>query len=142
MAKLPLLHFDDNSYPDELIVNLQGMDRLWAFKSRIVVPISHIESIRVAEPANIQDKRIVKVVGASGIGGFKVGDFLEWNRGKEKNRLLFWDVHHRQAVVDGKVVAITLRDERYDEELVLQFDDCRSEKVMEVLQAKLNEASS
>ena len=117
------------------------MDKLCAFKSRIVVPISHIESIKVAEPANMQDKRIVNVVGASGISGFKVGDFLEWNRGKEKNRLLLWDVHHKQAVVDGKVVAITLRDERY-EELVLEVDDFRSEKVMRVLQAMLNEASS
>jgi len=117
------------------------MDKLCAFKSRIVVPISHIESIKVAEPANMQVKRIVKVVGASGIGGLKVGDFLEWNRGKEKNRLLLWDVHHKQAVVDGKVVAITLRDERY-EELVLQVEDFRSEKVMRVLQAMLIEASS
>ena len=87
----------------------------------------------------MQVKRIVKVAGASGIGGFKVGDFLEWNRGKEKNRLLFWDVHHKEAVVDGKVVAITLRDER---ELVLQVEDFRSEKVMRVLQAMLDEASS
>eukprot|EP00984_Skeletonema_dohrnii_P015432 scaffold6669_cov78-Skeletonema_dohrnii-CCMP3373.AAC.2 len=46
-----------------------------------------------------------------------------------------------KAAVDGKVAAITFRDERC-EELVLQVDDFRSEKVMEVLQAMLNEASS
>ena len=61
VAKVPLLQFDDNSYPDELIVKLQGMDKLWAFKNRIVVPIAHIESIKIAEPANIQDKRLVLV---------------------------------------------------------------------------------
>ena len=137
--KLPLLQFDDESDPDELIVKLQGMDKVWAFKSNIIVPISHIESIRVAVPADIHEKRLVKVVGA-GIGGFKVGDFLECNHDKEKNRLLFVDVHHKQAAADGKVILIALRDERY-EELVLEVDDDDSEKVMKELQAKLEGAS-
>ena len=136
--KLALLQFDDESDPSELIVKLQGMDKVWAFKSKIIVPISHIESIRVAGPGEIKADRLVKVVGA-GIGGFKVGDFLESN-GKEKNRLLFLDVHHKQAAADGKVILIVLKDERY-EELVLEVDDVGSEKVMKVLLGQLDGAS-
>ena len=133
------LESDDNFSPDELIVELQGMDKVWAFKSKIIVPISHIESIRVAEHAEIHEKRLVKVVGA-GIGGFKVGDFLECNHGEEKNRLLFLDVHHKQAAAEGRVILIALKDERY-EELVLEVDDVNSEKVMKVLLGKLDGAS-
>jgi hypothetical protein len=139
-AKLPLLQFvADNSYPEELIVKLHGMDKVWAFKNKIIVPISHVQSIQVADPANIQDRRLVKVVG-TGIGSFKVGDFLDWNHDKEENRTLFWDVHHKQAAIDGKVIVITLRDKKY-KELVLVVDD-ESEKVMKELKAMLDETPS
>jgi len=121
VAKVPLLQFDDNSYPDELIVKLQGMDKLWAFKNRIIVPIAHIESIKTAEPANIQDKRLglVKVAG--------VGAKVSKNRGKEK------------MTVNGKMIVITLRDERY-KELKLNVNDVESEKVIKVLHEMLREA--
>mmetsp|Transcript_6968 Transcript_6968/g.14482 ORF Transcript_6968/g.14482 Transcript_6968/m.14482 type:complete len:139 (-) Transcript_6968:64-480(-) len=121
VAKVPLLQFDDNSYPDELIVKLQGMDKLRAFRNRIIVPIARIESIKTAEPANIQDKRLglVKVAG--------VGAVLERNRGKEK------------MAVNGKMIVIALRDERYTE-LKLKVNDVESEKVIKVLQEMLREA--
>ncbi len=102
-------------------------------KSKIIVRISRIESIQVADPANIQETRLVRIVGTR-IGSFKVGDFLYWNRIKEENRLLFWDIHHKQAAIDGKVIAVTSRDERYNE-LVVEVDDDESENVMEELQA-------
>jgi hypothetical protein len=141
-VKLQLSQFadDDNAHPDELIVKLQGADKVWALKNKIIVPISHIESIKVADPANIQDRRLVKVVGA-GIASFKVGDFLECNHDKEENRLLFLDIHHKQAAVDGKVIIMTLRYEKYNE-LVLEVDDDESEKVMKEFQAMRDEASS
>mmetsp|Transcript_30141 Transcript_30141/g.51265 ORF Transcript_30141/g.51265 Transcript_30141/m.51265 type:complete len:139 (-) Transcript_30141:1269-1685(-) len=121
VAKVPLLQFDDNSYPDELIVKLQGMDKLRAFRNRIIVPIARIESIKTAEPANIQDKRLglVKVAG--------VGAVLERNRGKEK------------MAVNGKMIVIALRDERYTE-LKLKVNDVESEKVIKVLHEMLREA--
>ena len=75
-------------------------------KSKIIVRISRIESIQVADPVNIQETRLVRIVGTR-IGSFKVGNFLGWNHGKEENRLLFWDIHHKQAAVDGKVIVIT-----------------------------------
>eukprot|EP00985_Skeletonema_marinoi_P002990 scaffold1236_cov138-Skeletonema_marinoi.AAC.7 len=127
VAKVPLLQFDDNSYPDELIVKLQGMDKLWAFKNRIVVPIAHIESIKIAEPANIQDKRL-GLVKVSGVGvKVKISDVLERNRGKE------------EMAVNGKMIVIALRDERY-KELNLKVNDVESEKVIKVLQEMLREA--
>ena len=119
------------------IVKLQGMhNKLWAFnfQNMIIVPVSHIESTQVvADPANIQARRCINVTG-TGMGSFKVGDFLYWNRIKEENRLLFWDIHHKQAAIDGKVIAVTSRDERYNE-LVVEVDDDESENVMEELQA-------
>eukprot|EP00984_Skeletonema_dohrnii_P029038 scaffold19343_cov84-Skeletonema_dohrnii-CCMP3373.AAC.2 len=116
VAKVPLLQFDDNSYPDELIVKLQGMDKLWAFKNRTIVPIAHIESIKIAEPANIQDKQL-GLVKVAGVGvKVKISD-----RGR-------------------KMIVITLRDERY-KELNLKINDVESAKVIKVLQEMLREAS-
>ena len=86
------------SEEDEVIVKLQlqGMDELLlAIKSRnVVVPIS---SITILEPADIH----------GGFSRYKVGDFLEQHRGKENDRLLFKNVHHKQAALDGKVIVIT-----------------------------------
>mmetsp|Transcript_15077 Transcript_15077/g.19229 ORF Transcript_15077/g.19229 Transcript_15077/m.19229 type:complete len:120 (+) Transcript_15077:168-527(+) len=103
------------------------MDKLWAFKNRIVVPISHIESIKIAEPANIQDNRL-GLVKVSGVGvKVKISDVLERNRGKEK------------MAVNGKMIIIALRDERY-KELNLKVNDVESEEVIKVLQEMLREA--
>mmetsp|Transcript_3270 Transcript_3270/g.5021 ORF Transcript_3270/g.5021 Transcript_3270/m.5021 type:complete len:142 (-) Transcript_3270:205-630(-) len=131
-----LLQFDDIAYPEELIVKLQGTDKLTAFRNKISVPIDHIESIKVIELGNIQDEHhgLVEVAGVGAAGSLgrrsKVGSrhSMVWNRGKEKK------------AVKGKAVAITLINERYTE-LVLEVNDIESEKVVKVLLEMLHEAS-
>ena len=122
--KLPLLRLNNNQ-PKQLQVQLKGIDKIWAFRSKINVPITHVESIEVVEHSTLRG--LVKVVGA-GIGGYKVGTFYDCRR------YVFVDVHHP----DGKIIIVTLRDERF-KELILQIDD-ESENVVEQLQKMIDEA--
>ena len=127
-----MLQFDDIAYPEELIVKLQGTDKLTAFRNKISVPIDHIESIKVIEPVNIQDERhgLVEVAGVGAAGSLgrrpKIGSrqSMARNRGKEKKSV-------------GKAVAITFRKKRY-KEIALEINDDESEKVIEVLQEMLD----
>jgi hypothetical protein len=131
VSKLPTLQFDNNyNHPEELIVSLEGIDKVWSFKSRITVPISHIQSVEVVDPKTFHHARLVKVSGA-GVGHYKVGTFLECKRG-EKNKLVFYDVHHSNEGINGKLIIITLNDEHYSK-LVLEVDDDVSEKVLQAL---------
>lgn len=106
------------------------IDKVGSFKSRITVPISHIQSVEVVDPTTFHHARLIKVSGA-GVGHYKVGTFLECKRG-EKNKLVFYDVHHSKAGINGKLIIITLNDEHYSK-LVLEVDDDVSEKVLQAL---------
>ena len=75
-----------------------------------------------------------------GFSRYKVGDFLEQHRdrGKEKDRLLFKNVHHKQAALDGKVIVIT-EDERYLQLILGSYCDVRPAKEMEMFHEMLYE---
>ena len=122
----------ESNTSEELIVNLSGMDKVWAFKKNLHVPISHIECIQTAETSFTEDKRLIKVVGA-GIGHYKVGTFLEL--GDEKKKIVFLDVHHKEAVKGGKFIVIKLHDERY-KELILEVG-CDSEMAIQELSTRV-----
>ena len=76
---------------------------------------------------------MIVYLGAGGFSRSKVGDFLEQHRdrGKEKDRLLFKNVHHKQAALDGKVIVIT-EDERYVQLVLGSYCDVRPAKEMEI----------
>ena len=128
-----LLQFDDITYPDELIVKSQGKDMLRAFRSKISVPIDHIESITVFEPANIQDDQGLVKVGAGSLVRSRRSEVgtrksLERSSCKEKK------------AAEGKAITLTLRNERC-KELVFEINDVESEKVIRVLQEMFEVAS-
>ncbi len=123
-----MLQFDDITYPDELIVKSQGKDTLRAFRSKISVPIDHIESITVFEPANIQDDHGLVKVGAGSLS----------RRSKVGTRKSFGRNHGK--VVEGKAIKIALRNEKC-KELAFEVNDVESEKVIRVLQEMFEVAS-
>ena len=119
VAKLPLLRFDDNSYPDELIIKFQGMGKWCPFKSRTTVPISHIKSVRITESKSNHDAHLVKV--------------------KEARRMSRASLStHNKKNQDGKVLTITI-NEKSRKQLCLQVNDYESEKVLKVLREMCNE---
>ena len=88
---------------DALIVHVLAWDRLWAFKSRIGVPLVHVSSAEVdPEIARREWWKGIKAPGTALPGVIKAGTFYQ---GRER---VFWDVHD-----PDKTVVIQLRNERY-----------------------------
>jgi len=99
---------------DALIVHVRGMDRLWALKSRLEIPISHVVGAEVdAEIARAWHKGI-RAGGTHVPGVITAGTFYQ------EGERVFWDVHDPE-----KTVVIRLRDERYAS-LVIEVDNPHS----------------
>ena len=108
---------------DALIVYVQGMDRLFALRSRLEVPLSHVEG---AEADPQEARRRWHGIMERGIwvpGSITAGTYYQ------EGELVFWDVHDPE-----KTVVIQLKDERY-RRLVIEVED------PEATVARLNEAA-
>jgi hypothetical protein len=106
-----------------LIVHVQGMDRLFALKSRLEVPLSHVEG---AEANPQEARRRWHGILARGMwvpGPITAGTFYQ------EGEWVFWDVHDPE-----KTVEIWLRDERYTR-LVIEVE------APEATVARVNEAA-
>ena len=94
-----------------LIVEVDGWDKLWSLRSRLVIPIQHV--IRVYADSSISNGwwQGLRVAGTHVPGVITAGTF--YHHGK----WVFWDVHHPE-----KAVVVDLRDERY-EKLIVEVPD-------------------
>jgi hypothetical protein len=92
-----------------LIVHVRGMDRLWALKSRLEIPISHVVGAKVDPEIAREWHKGIRAGGTHVPGTF----YQEGER-------VFWDVHDPE-----KTVVIQLRDERYAR-LVIEVEDPRA----------------
>ena len=77
---------------DALIVHVRGMDRLFALRSRLEVPLSHVEG---AEADPQEARRRWHGIMARGMwvpgGAITVGTFYRVHR---EGEWVFWDVHN------------------------------------------------
>jgi hypothetical protein len=108
---------------ETLIVHVEGMDRLLALRSRLEVPLSHVEG---AEADPEEARRRWHGIMERGIwvpGPITAGTYYR------EGELVFWDVHDPE-----KTVVIRLRDERYAR-LVVEVED------PEATVARVNEAA-
>ena len=83
----------------KLVVEVQGWDKLWAFKGRLEIPLEHVSGIRAAENERV---RGIKAPGTYIPGVITAGTF---HRVGSK---VFWDVHDH-----ARAIAIDLHDDRY-----------------------------
>ena len=107
---------------EALIVHVRGMDRLFTLRSRLEVPLSHVEG---AEADPEEARRRWHGIMERGIwvpGPITAGTFYR------EGELVFWDVHDPE-----KTVVIRLRDERYAR-LIIEVED------PETTVARVNEA--
>ncbi len=96
---------------DALIVRVRGMDKIWALKSRLEVPLTHVVGAEVDPEAARQWWKGFRIGGTYVPGVITAGHFYgggEWT---------FWDVHDPE-----KAVVIRLKDERYAR-LVIEVED-------------------
>jgi hypothetical protein len=96
---------------DIVLFNVQGLHKLWAFKSQLQIPLGHIRSVR-------QDPQVLKgwwkgfrMPGTHIPGLIAAGTFLQ------QDKRIFWDVHHAE-----KAIIIELEHDDYDE-LIIEVED-------------------
>ena len=96
---------------DALIVHVRGMDQLWALRSRLEIPLSHVVGAH-ADPQEAQWWwRGTRIGGTHMPGVVAAGTFYQ------EGERVFWDVHDPE-----KTVVIRLKDERYAR-LVIEVED-------------------
>ena len=96
---------------DALIVHVRGMDRLWALRSRLEIPLAHVVNAE-ADPELARGWW-------QGIrsGGTRVPGVITAGTFHQEGEMVFWDVHDPE-----NTVVIRLRDERYSR-LVIEVED-------------------
>lgn len=93
-----------------LNIDVEGMDRLWALKSRLTIPIAHVRGVS-GDPEITRRPRGWRGPGAYVPGVIAAGTF------HKDGKKVFWDVHD-----NDKAVVIELEDEDY-QRLVIEVDD-------------------
>jgi hypothetical protein len=109
---------------EALIVHVEGMDHLFTLRSRLEVPLSHVEG---AEADPEEARRRWHGIMERGVwvpGPITAGTFYR------EGALVFWDVHDPE-----NTVVIRLRDERYGR-LEIEVEDPESTV------ARVNEAAA
>lgn len=94
-----------------LVFEVEGLDKMWAMRSRLEIPLSHIKAARVDDDATKGWWKGVKVGGAHIPGLITAGTFFS------KGRLVFYDAHKPE-----NTIVVDLDHENYDA-LVLQVRD-------------------
>ena len=89
------------------MVEVQGLDKLWALKSRLEIPLAHVKGVRSAKDEHV---RGIRAPGTYFPGIIAAGSF------HQIGKHVFWDVHDQD-----RAIAIDLHDERYTT-LVLEVE--------------------
>jgi hypothetical protein len=106
MAKLRI----ENS---DLVVEVEGMDKLWALKSTLTIPLAHVRSATL-DPGIADEPKGIRA------GGTRVPRVVTAGTFRQDGERVFWDVRDPQ-----KAVVIELRDEDYAR-LIVEVDDPRA----------------
>ncbi|MEU7479741.1 hypothetical protein AB0A63_27375 [Lentzea sp. NPDC042327] len=97
---------------EDLVVEMEGLDKLWALKSRLTIPLANVRGA-TADPGIAGEPKGLRAPGTHLPGVITAGTF---HRDGEK---VFW------AVRDGKnAVVVELADEQFTR-LVVEVDDPR-----------------
>ena len=94
-----------------LVVNVTGIDRFLALKSRLEVPLAHVAGVELRPEAARDWWHGFRMPGTQLPGVVTAGSFYQCGE------CVFWDVHD-----PDKTIAIQLRDEYYTR-LVIQVDN-------------------
>ena len=97
---------------DHLHLEVKGLDKLWAFRSQLDIPLTHIRGVRHDPEAASGWFHGIKLPGTNLPGVITAGTFYEGSGQK-----VFWDVHD-----SAKSIIIELHDDRFDE-LIVEVSD-------------------
>ena len=84
---------------DSLVVHVRGLDKLWAAKSSLAIPLSHISGV---EPGI--DARAQATLRSSVRVGTHLGGIITAGRFYAEGKVAFWDVHSGDTAITISVV--------------------------------------
>lgn len=94
----------------DLMVRIEGLDKLWALKSRLVIPLANVRGATI-DPGIIKERKGIRAPGTYLPRVITAGTFhIDGER-------VFWDLRD-----PAKAVVIELADERYAR-LVVEVDN-------------------
>jgi len=102
---------------DRLIVQVEGVDKILAFKSRIECPIEHVEGVALGVPPDVKERfnKSLRLPGSYMPPIIIAGTYIYRNEGHWERQ--FWDRHHAD-----RVITIRLAHEDY-RSVVIEVDD-------------------
>ncbi|MEV4772025.1 hypothetical protein [Micromonospora humida] len=104
---------------DDLVVEIEGMDRLWSLKSRLVIPLANVCGA-TADPGIAAEPKGLRAPGTSLPGVITAGTF------HQDGERVFWNIR------DGaRAVVIELADEHYDRLVVEVVDPAATVALIE-----------
>ena len=95
----------------KLVVRVSGMDKVWALKSELEIPLEHVAGAERDEEEARRWYHGARLPGSNIPGVITAGTFYQ------HGERAFWDVHHPE-----NAVAIRLQDESYGR-LVVEVED-------------------
>lgn len=94
-----------------VVLEVEGMDKLWALRSRLEIPLAHIRGVRADPEVARGWWHGLRIGGTQMPGVITAGTFYQ------HGKAVFWDVHDPEHTI-----VIDLADERYDR-LVMEVAD-------------------
>jgi hypothetical protein len=105
---------------DQLRLQVKGLDRLWAMRSRLEVPLASVRAVRVDPTVARGLWKGVSAPGTHIPGLIIAGTFYQ------DDKRIFWDVHDPEGTV-----VIELAGHRYDQLIVQVQDPAAAVKLLE-----------
>jgi hypothetical protein len=97
---------------DTLSLEVEGLDKLWAFKSKLEIPLAHIKRVyRDPQIAGTWQWKGIRAPGTSLPGVITAGTFYQ------DGKRVFWDIHNPE-----NTIVIELDDDRFDM-LIVEVSD-------------------
>ena len=96
---------------DRVVFSVKGLDKLWAFRSRLEIPLGHILEVEANAEQVGRWWHGIRVIGTELPGLFAGGTFYY------QGELVFWDVRD-----PSKTIIVSLDHERY-RKLILEVAD-------------------
>ena len=99
------------THDDNLVFEVEGWDKLWSLRSRLEIPLTHIEGAEVDPHPAMGWFQGLKVAGSDIPNLFRAGTFYQ------DGELVFWDVRHPE-----NTIVVNLEHERYAK-LIVEVED-------------------
>ena len=98
----------------DLVVEMTGLDKLWAHKSKLTIPLAHVRGATM-DPGILGEPKGIRAPGTHVPGMITAGTF------HQNGEKVFWAVRDAQ-----KAVVVELTDDERFTRLVVEVDDPRA----------------